>query len=272
MHHVVIPEKDLKWELPEDVSEMTSEQYRYFLNLSLESMARGMTVEDIKTLLVYEFLGLNRSYKSDQADRKFMNIGLVGDLFDDYFVSAEVDGKKVMRPDLEQPFNLWPRYRHRSGWVFIGPEDGLANWSFGNYIKATNLLNEIQENRYPEELMQELARLMYKPWGFNQLPSWLPKINFPTDLLWHCVYFLQGSISWITTNPAMKINNVTVNMRKLFNKNAEGRQDVGMLGVLFAIAESNVFGPMDQAEKQGLYTVLLRLYQIKLREEDNAKK
>jgi hypothetical protein len=124
------------------------------------------------------------------------------------------------------------------------------------YAKNTNgaNCNELHEGSHlREEFSQE--RLIRGAKDFSTQPRGIKLMAY--------LYF-SGCINWIREE-YLEIDGHQISFKCLFDTGADGQKsfdDTGMAGVLFQMAESGVFGNMEQTSRINMWDVFLRLYQI----------
>jgi len=133
-----------------------------------------------------------------------------------------------------------------------------ASWRIGKYAGA-------KEDSY----LNELFAILYgkTEQGFEQALSDAGRV--PIGIRFMIYLYFVGCMNWIREEP-VEIDGSEIDFGCLFPKPGEGQSqkgesdNTGVAGILFQIAESGVFGNMEQVLKVNMWDIYLRLYQIHL--------
>ena len=102
MHKIEIPEKGIKLYFPENIYELTGSQYHYYVQLYLMLSKAHINFEEFRALLVYHFMNMTYSSKSDPE--KDGNLGRLIELTEGFYEQAP--GGSRVRPVIFCPLNL----------------------------------------------------------------------------------------------------------------------------------------------------------------------
>ena len=75
-----------------------------------------------------------------------------------------------------------------------------------------------------------------------------------------------------------EVDGIELDLSKLYTKGSSdtSKTDVGMVGLLYSLAETAVFGSIEQTDNSNLWDIMIRLYQVVMQmqeiEEINKKK
>jgi len=68
------------------------------------------------------------------------------------------------------------------------------------------------------------------------------------------------------------VGGVSVNIAQLFKPSKKKAKGVGPVGIIWDLAESNVFGNADETGKKNVYDILVRMVQLHEKSEEIKKK
>jgi hypothetical protein len=270
------------------LEELSKADYIYLLTLVAMEKSGEITVDEFLTFFTVRLLHIKRTVKyilmSDEKKAIIHDhIRMLAEMLDSFFIAKLEDGieKKVLQ--LETIKNLIPDYRG-----LIGPADALTNCNFFEYKEAYNhYLLYTKDNQISE--LDALIAILYRPKvSFRAIRNLYPKfdgrsrISFTTDsnplllvnrtkkvskwpyavkfgiFLWFssCVKFLREG------KPV--IDGIEIDLSILYSKEIEvGPSGIGLTGLLYSLAESKVFGNINETANANLFDVMARLYQVK---------
>lgn len=87
--------------------------------------------------------------------------------------------------------------------------------------------------------------------------------HVPIGLKFMIYLFFIGRMNWLRDEPIeIRFGCLFPKSRDKTEGDSDQADDTGMAGILFQMAESGVFGNMEQTSKVSMWNVFLRLYQI----------
>ncbi|HLP05092.1 MAG TPA: hypothetical protein VK152_06660 [Paludibacter sp.] len=254
----------------EDVHELTPDEYLFYLDLVLQYMSGQITdPQEVKRRLFSKLTGLKISfrmffYKPELIEAIWSAVNERVNLLDSFFDITETKGKPEYAMHVKCTSNLLPRW---NGWT--GPENLLYDITWGQFkqcVNALKLLNQAQEAgelTEAERYTTDIFRALYK------VPQKMKhcKKQIPDTVQFHALTYFSYWYELITTCP-IGINGEDVDFSVLWKQDpdepANEQDKSGWLGISFAIAESGVFGDLDDVDNQKLYKVLMFLYKEKM--------
>lgn len=277
-----------KIQIPSDLDELTPEQYQYFLQLIGLAQSGVLDYTDIQTRMVYFILGMkhhprifnNKSINSDETREQICyNISTIADLLDFLFIIEDHQGDRQFQP-ARTIHNFFPKIKN-----LYGPEDAFQNLSVIEYVHARDhFLNYAKTQE--EKHLNNLVATLYRPkkWFHSirkKMPSYdgqirqkyndntvesrfkkvskiAPELKFAVYLYFlECENFIKTS----TINVGGSFIDLSVLFKSSDDDGGGVSDDLGMLGILYKVAETGVFGNMEGASQTNLYDMLLKLYQ-----------
>ncbi len=287
MNTLEIKSKKIFLQYASCVEELSPSQFTHMMKLLLMQQAGEISIHDFRVLFVMHLLSVRKSYRYyllSQAEKDLVNDGVnqLAKSLDSFYSDAEEDGKLIKRLDLNFIKQMLPQIKN-----LYGPDDALTNVSFFEYKEAFRAYSSFIKTSDEEDL-NELIAILYRPrpalyairkrFADSDIPSriaFMPgkygklerrknKIkNIPSRLkiavyLWfgNCVNFLSTGYPNVDGN--------TIDLSVLFSAKPENETPgIGLTGVLFSLAESQVFGDVQKTGETNLYDVMARLYQLK---------
>ena len=288
MNNLVIPARNIEVDYPSTWDEI-GEKHAARIGEILHLAYTGKIDYDMaRKLAVDEFLNrVNSPAKPTDGEKSWnywANEGILAGSVDFLFEQTE---RRVSNPSV-QPVNavsknptfctqLSPRIK--VGWrTYIGPKDLLADVTIFEFKEASWRIGKYAEtldDRYLDELFGvlykrrrgegEKVRMGEK--AMRRLGERAKRI--PIGVKFMVYLFFLGCMNWMREE-SIEIDGKEICFGCLFPTtpaNAtpprEGNHDnTGMAGILFQMAESGVFGNMEQTSKVSMWDVFLRLYQI----------
>jgi len=255
---------------PEDIHELTPEQYLFYLDIVLQNMVGDITSPDeIKQRLFKKFTNLKISWKlafrrqeTEEAIWSALTekINLLDSFFD---ISEAEDGHPVYSLHTKCTANLLPEWRN-----FKGPNNLLMDITWGEFKQCLNALKLLQEAEKEgnitdmERYTKDIFFCLYK-WPFNHST---PLKKIPDTVQFHALTYFSYWYELITTCP-ITINGEEIDFTILWKSDPDDPTNEldksGWLGVTFTIAESGVFGDSEDVDNQKLYKVLMYIYKQK---------
>lgn len=282
MHTIEIPEIKFKAEIASEVSELRPLQYQKFVKLLLELEQEKMTYEDFRVRLFVMLLDIRASRKLLNPDQIFyINAELfrLSEIMDSFCVKKQEFGRNQLVMKMDFLNNLVPQIGR-----LYGPDDALANISFHEYIDAhhayLNYLNYGNLDIY----LNELVTILYRPkkrflWIRKRLASWDGQerqpynpnnlndrrntvVKMPFYLKYAVFLWFQNCEEHLRTG-SIDIGGSEIKFSLLYEGVSKTTgDDTGLVGVLYTLAESGVFGTVKQTAESNLYDVFVRLYQL----------
>lgn len=263
-------------EFPENISEMTAPQYRYFAYLEMLRQSGKITMERLEVLFIYFVLNMVRTTDGEKA---IENITLLRQLVKPYFVEQRYKGKVAQVVDLNFLNNPLPVIQCGRKKLY-GPADALQDCSYEEvFIHGQNALIEFSNTRESSAL-DNLVAALYRPkkrslpWEKKKRPRFDPETmedvlplvqQLRPEIKFGVYLFFASCQKFITTADALDIGGgTTVNVAQLFKPDPSQKSGagIGSVGIIYSLAESGVFGDAKETARQGVYDVLIRMVQL----------
>ena len=178
--------------------------------------------------------------------------------------------------------NLLPKYK----WL-AGPASHGADLTFGEFRAATAAMNLYTQDHMESDLLA-LAAVLYRRTNrrtgrrpaFNpdDLPELMSDVQLvmPQWLQWGVYAWFASFCEYLLTGEFV-IDGQTVTFAPVFGRREKDAphpagQDLGLNSILYTVAESGVFGTVDDTDRAPLLRVLLKLLDDKQRAEEMMKR
>lgn len=275
MHTIEIPDINLKREMPSGWDEMTSDDMIRFTHLYLKLQKGIISLTELKTEMVYQFLGLRirkwrlELMKEPERLQVYQNVFLISEKLDFFFTEEKIDGKINLKVNFPWTKNLIPVYNG-----FIGPDHLMADISFIEYKNAhvaaadfigsndVNDLNWFVANLYRKPLIKFMKKPAYNEFRVKKISEKIAEWPYQVKYA-----ILLNFLAWeeYIRKGTYHIDGNDISFSLLFDggdKTESGSPDIGLTGLLYNLAETGVFGNVKSTSEQNLYDVLIRLYQV----------
>lgn len=288
MHTLEIPEANKKIELPSSWNECTTDQVMDIVSEAFLVMNGDQKIEDfsrrtfcrltgLKSSVSYQFKRrLGTTYRQDE-----MLCILAAQLCLWPFRVKKENGQKMYEFQFDTIVNFF-REIPTGKQILYGPEDLLQDITFSEFRWANNYFKEHdscnKENNFEGamESLDQFVACLYRPgikgkrspFDHGSINETLPLIEKVPYIKKFCILLWYSyCVQVIQTTPLM-IQGIEIDFSILFPKPTKAellglekrKQGLGWQGTLFDIAESGVFGNIEQTEQTPLFTVLVYMY------------
>jgi hypothetical protein len=208
----------------------------------------------------------------------------LSELMDCFIEEYQKQGKPIKAFKLKSTRNFLPMIMG-----YYGPGDCFSNLTYCEYRTAREHFRAFSESAREEDL-NLLVAVLYRPpvsllavrrmlrsWdGENRVPfsskynplmlkrraGRLAQVPYP----WRYAVFLYFASceDYLKTGKPV-IDGVELDFSQLYSEKQEGetnKANVGMVGLLFSLAETGVFGTIEQTDNTNLWDIMVRVYQV----------
>lgn len=292
MHTVELPEINKTLYMPSDLSECDARQYIEMSGLIYQYQTGLISYEDLRVHAVYKLLNLKGKQNPNEAveEEKMDNILSISKLVDNFFTPTET------QMIIKQHYINNPVKSFAPAWKrFYGPEDGFQNVKFGEYVTALRIFLEFSANPSYELLLQLTATLYRPKKSFHIIRKMHPKYDgdcrvpfnaFFTDQYVKSLekapigfifgtYLFFGAMQQYITSAQIPWAGKTIDLSILFDSESKSTEPdhagLGMDAVLMSMAEGGSFGNMEQVMQTPFWTIMLKMYDIRIRNLEQQK-
>ena len=270
-------------EFPDCWEEVKPAEWVYLLKLHFKLLRKGnITLVDIKREWC-RFVLANRGIRTRAKHDYFLLVYNLSLTLEWMYVENE-EGKQV-ELSFQSTQNLLPAWRNFKGPLSHGSD--LTFCEFRQAAQMMNAYNEIQDKAYLQALCGILYRRPGKTLGKKNFdgnyrePFVKERIGFYADRIrmmpehiqwgvyvwfaWFCQYLISGDFI---------IDGSRVCFSSVFSKEEKKSQEInlGMNGVLYSVAETSVFGNIEDTDNTLLMKVMLKLLSDKLLADEMLRK
>lgn len=286
MNTIEIPAINYTKQLPASWDELTHEQYLFIVDLYLKLKNREITIPQFKKgalckFLQISFAGYSR-LKEDVQIEIASKIDQLSELFHFFFVE-EADNI-TFNYDFTQ--NLIPKVK--CGWFtrLYGPDQALTNITFAEYIDAHSFYKQYAETANEDYLNMLVAVLYRKKQPFlsvkrnlftfngqirvkynqNRLDYYVKHVKKLPFVVKYAVFLWFNGCENHLRHGDISINGYSINLSLLYKQSqtaeTESHQtaDIGIISLLYTVAESGVFGNIEKTAQTNLYDIFVYLY------------
>lgn len=303
MHTIEIPEANIKRNIPSDLSECNAKEYVDICELIFKMMCGKLTIEEFRVHGIYKLMNmkpLSEMLLPDQEQIKFANLHELSLLMDGFFDIDEQNQKVIKQNYIHNPV---PAFKPL--WInYYGPTNQFANITFGEYNDALRLF--LQFNTSGDvDLLYQMAAILYRPkkpfhfiqkrlnsydgdirikYNSNHVEKRAKTFKYAPYGFVYGVYLLFASFQKIVSTATLPWAGRNLDLSILFTPDSSditidiGKDDIGMDSLMFAMAESGVFGSPKELANTNLWIVLVRMYDSRLtdlkqkKQQENAER
>lgn len=285
MHSLEIPAIGYTKEIPSNITELSPGQYPDFVELFLMLTHEKITYPEFRIRLLGLLVDFKKPFRKLNPEQKELvhsEIYRFSELMDSFVRFVEVEGKQKAQINLGLVKNLVPEIKTRSRTLF-GPADALTDISFFEYIDAHNHFSEFLSTAN-EDSLDRLIAVLYRPEIQNYRKARQRedfdgqrrvKYNpgsadarsveiavLPYTLKFGIFLFFHGCEDFLRDGE-IALGDTKIKLSVLYDSPEITDSDgTGLVGVLYTLAESQVFGNAQQTADTNLYDVMVRLYQL----------
>lgn len=293
MHTIEIPEIKIKTEFASEISELKPAEYIGFMQLLILYCADQIDYKTFRIRLAVMLLDLKANKKKLPAgaiDQVYENIYRLSECLDSFCNVELRDGSPVRVLETYFIKQLLPFIELPDGVFLYGPDDALLNVKALEFKEAHNFFME-SENGKNIDALNHLVTILYRPQiencaeisqredfdgqrrvKFNpntvekraEMVSALPYHIKYAVWLWfaNCEKFFQEG------KPT--IDGIEIDFSILYKKeDGDSKQPkLGLTDVLFTMAETGLFGKMNETAEQDWYDVLYAMYRMKIQHDE----
>lgn len=271
MHKVEIPQAKLTIAFPENIYELTSGQYHYYIQLVVMLSRGHINLMEFKVMWVYHLMNLK--YSGKRSEEKDLALAQLVELTTGFFSETEMEtGDIQISPITNCALNHCKQF-HYNGRTYFGPADALGDVTIGQFLDGLALANAYSKE--PDiKYLQQLFALFH---------TFKPKFGKPKPLtntllttledhhLFGFYFFFTSAVDFLTSQDIQLVNGDTYNFSPLFSSKEEGKS-IGPKAVLFDLAQSGLFGTIDKTRDTLMMDSLIFLLDSHLKAQKLKKK
>lgn len=276
MHTLDFQEINKRIEIPENLAECDRRQYLDMAKLIFMYLHDEISREQFRLLGFYSLMNMEYSENElpNMQDEKWQNIYILSELLESFFIEKE-GAKHLVFDYIHNPVKTM-KYKVLS---FQGPKDGFENMTWKQMIDGIGELHAYRESKKPESLLK-LFSMFYLRKGESYGKIDLDKrMDYFKDVDIRFVYgfylLFTSFVTFLMADAVIKVDGRDINLSLLFARDEDDEEseaaaavdlpELGLRSTAFQLAESGVFGTMDELDHSNAWTVLLRMYDMMVR-------
>ena len=286
MHKIEIPEAKFKMYIPEDLSECNKEQYINICGLAYQ-LNNGNIDKETFQIQAVKFLALSKKERVNLKSevKKYANIYNIATVLDSFFEEDEQGNTIIKQYYIHNPIEEIRGTFH----YYYGPSDEFNNVTYGEYVDALSYLYDYLETQDIDYLYLLFATFYREKRVFKPKFSKDKRVPYNQDKvellakkfkkqhfgIIYGFFLLFTSFNKYLQNAKIFVQGKEIDLSILYKdfpsdvKQKESNiQGIGMKSLLYTIAESGVFGTLEDVRKAPLWEILIRLYDIRKRDFD----
>lgn len=281
MYQIEIPEINFSKEIPEDISEMSNEEFVFFAGMLKKVFDGELDVYDLKTAMALKFLNVKYSKKDyakmpeDVKEQVGANMHGLTELLDFFFVP---EGDK-MKFNTGFTRNFVPQLTVQFVRKLYGPAEALTDINFLEYKDANTYYRAYLKTKDEEDLNMLIA-ILYRP---HIIPGiWKRKRKYTLKGAYKrarriaklpikqrfAIYLYYMACEDFLHNGEIDVDGQKMSFNLLYETTVKEKQlatkqkyDVktGLAGVALSLAGTGIFGTLDKVYYQNLYDIIFLL-------------
>ncbi|MCX6282397.1 MAG: hypothetical protein NTU51_10580 [Bacteroidetes bacterium] len=301
MHNLQIQDRKISIDFPSNIDELSigeNGQFAMYCRLILQYISGSISVDQFKALFFIELVDIKKSWRyyffsSEKKEVITCELLRLSQVIDSFFEEYEKEGKPVKAFQLNTVKNFIPRVCR---WYY-GPQDGFKDMTFCEYRSAFTWFKAYSDTNQESDLDQLIA-ILYRPrkkflWIRKYLPgyngqervSFTSKSNpeliqfrlkrivrLPLHVKYAIFLYFSGCEDYLRSgSPTIDGNKIDLSIiykQPKDEQQASELKDIGILGILYSLSESRVFGSIEETDSQMLWDVMIRLYQVVKQNKD----
>lgn len=299
MHIIESHTGKFKRYLPADLSECDAQQYIDMCGLIFEYHTQKINANELLTHAVYRLMNMKPSKKITDADAEniAVNLVLIQELLQSTFferINQDDNGNfdlKIVQNYIDNPV---PRFKPL--WrTYYGPSNAFQNVKCGEYVDALRIFQEFNANG-DMNLLYDLAATLYRPkkrfhylkskaidydgdcripYNSHQIAKRAKAFKYAPIGFIYGVYLYFASMQIFISGAEVPWGDKVLDLSILFTPGESSVEieaaDIGLTAVLFAMAETGVFGDLDKMYQTPLWTMLIKMYDSRVKQLQQEK-
>lgn len=277
------PDKNKTIYFPENLAECDEQQYADMSKLLYLLKINEISYFDFRILAVYALMNMKIPKTIPAAlsegSLKWENLFRLSELVESFFErkeTSEGDTIEIKFGYLENQYKV-----HRFLRKYYGPEDGFRNVTFGEYIDGLEeyiYFTETGEIESLRLLFSIFYRVKGEVYNIEKSRKRANGIFKYTDIRHlYGFYLFFTSMQHYILSGQLSVMGSEIDLSIIYQDSSEEKKvksdipGIGMHSILHDLAESGVFGNYNEVRQTNMWTILIRLYELKKRRLDEIK-
>jgi len=286
MHKIEIPDKNIAIDFPSEIDEMTNAQFVAYVFYVLQYINGRIDESEFKINIARVLLDVRMGmrYVFMKASRKTeccANLVRISELMTGFIQDDPGTGKREFK--LSCVRNFVPKILN-----YYGPSDCFQNLTYFEYRTARTFFKAFARDNNEDDLNQMIAILYRKSKSIWPLRKYMKscdgerrtKLHAQSNPIYmknrvkrismvpfhvrYAVFLYFSSCEDYLKTGRPNVDGNELDFSKLYSKDEDGstKSDVGLVGLLYSLTETGVFGTIDQTDSSSLWDIMIRLYQV----------
>ncbi len=281
MHKFEIPQLKVQMEVPSEISELSQEDYLVFVELFLLLKSGELSLKEFRLVWLNHFYNLQTIKKLPRAKRDdiYATVYKISELFDSFLIIDQE--KNSFELQMYCIKNLIPFFE-LNGIRYYGPQDALTDFTFFEYIDAHQAYADFISLQDLDSLTRLVAilyrpeienfdvvstsdsydgqrRVKFNPHAVDHRMKLISELPFP---VMYGIFQFYHSCEIFLKEGEFPMNGSSIKLKLLYSQSGVPSDDTGLVGILYTLSESGVFGNARETSETNLYDVMVRLYQL----------
>lgn len=276
-HTVEFPNLNVTKFVPKELEYCSTTEYRDIVRLLFLWQTDSISYPDFRVQAIYSLLNLKkgkRNVNDIEIENMYANLSEVSTIMDSFFIINPKEKTNTYKVKLAYNKNMVPFIKpFLKKWY--GPKPMFVGTTWGQYEEAVNKYHRFLETKDTKYVIELMAIYYQTPETFDK-----NKIEKRASLIKRLVDFAQvygfflcfSAFQERITSAKIKWEGKTIDLSILFTSDNNVPESkipgLGTKSLGFQLAESGVFGTLQELRKQDVWEVFLRLYDITKRDLD----
>ncbi|AZA93043.1 Uncharacterised protein [Chryseobacterium nakagawai] len=281
MHIIEILELDKRFFIPENMGQCDRRQYLDMSKLVLMYQMAEINLSQFRSLGFYSLM--NMKYEKNGSDiaelEKMQNVYTCSELLNSFF---NIDDENRMHLIQDYTHNPIKNVKYKA-MTFIGPKDQFQGMTYGEMEDGLGELNNFNKTGEFESLIKLFAIFYKRPKERYKVINMEKRIEFFKFLDVRYVYgfylLFVSFFNYLTTECQLLVDGKEIDLTLIFSKNTgvgensidEEHESLGLRSTSFQLAESGVFGTLEELRESDAFEVLIRMYDLVVRSISEQK-
>lgn len=273
MHSIEILELGKRIWIPESIAECNRKQYLDISKLVLMYQVGEIDLKQFRVLALYNLMNMEFSENKFQhlEEEKWQNIYILSELLNSFFEITE-DGRMHL---VQNYIDNKVKSVSYKAMIFYGPKDGFRDITWKQLVDGLGEVQSFLQDGKIERLVKLFAMYYkrknetYGKFDMERRIKWFAQL----DIRYIYGFYLLFLSFWrfLTTQSRINVDGKEINLTALFDQNSGGDEvtidlpELGLRSTSFQLAESGVFGPMEQLEQANAWDILINMYDMLVR-------
>ncbi len=287
MHRIEIPSSHIIIDFPSEIDEMTDKQFVRYVFYVLQYVKGAIDENLFKLNLTALLLNVRRGFgyfflNPVKREQREVNLVRISELMESFIEDNLQEGKREFK--LKSVRNFVPRILN-----YYGPGRCFENLTYCEYRLARGFFKSFAIDSKEDDLNRMIA-ILYRPskplwflrkyfkscdgerrmtYGSKSNPLLLKRriakiSRVPYHIRYAVLLYFSACEDFLKTGKPV-VDGFELDLSRLYtndNDSDESKADVGMVGLLYSLTETGVFGSIEQTDNSNLWDIMIRLYQV----------